>query len=60
MADGAFAAERAARRAAAAGGGWLVIDAGASPEFLAPISVRSLGIPELADVLERPACTGAR
>lgn len=53
VADGAFAAERAARRAAVAGGGWLVIDAGASPEFLAPISVRSLGIPELADVLER-------
>ena len=46
VADGLFAAVLAARHA-------LVVPAGATPEFLAPLPVDLLGQPELADLLGR-------
>lgn len=52
IADGAFAATLAARRSAA-NGVPLAVPPKASPAFLAPCPVSSLGDPELAEVLER-------
>lgn len=46
VADGAFAAEQAARRGS-------IIPAGASPEFLAALPVETLDEPELVDLLKR-------
>jgi len=46
VADGAFAAEQAARRAS-------IVPAGGSAEFLAKLPVESLDEPELADLLKR-------
>ncbi|HEU5007491.1 MAG TPA: DNA polymerase Y family protein, partial [Jatrophihabitantaceae bacterium] len=46
VADGAFAAEQAARRG-------LVVEPGESASFLAELPVETLGLPELADLLGR-------
>ncbi|HUZ42761.1 MAG TPA: DNA polymerase Y family protein [Acidimicrobiales bacterium] len=46
VADGSFAGTLAARRGR-------IVPPGATAEFLAPLSVRELGRPELADLLER-------
>lgn len=51
VADGPFAAERAARAARADDP--LIVGPNGSPDFLAPLPVSSLGRPELADVLRR-------
>ncbi|MDH3683534.1 MAG: DNA polymerase Y family protein [Acidimicrobiia bacterium] len=51
IADGPFAAELAARRAR--DGGVHIVAPGESPAFLAPLSVRVLDRPDLADVLVR-------
>jgi len=46
IADGAFAAEQAARRGT-------IIEAGRSAEFLAPLPIETLDQPELVDLLKR-------
>ncbi|MDI2098171.1 DNA polymerase Y family protein [Ruicaihuangia caeni] len=51
VADGPFAAEHAARQAGA--GRVLVIPPGDSAEFLAPLPVSVLGVPELTGLLQR-------
>lgn len=52
VADGSFAGELAAR-AATAGRRINVIGAGATPDFLAPLPVSTLGAPDLVDLLVR-------
>ncbi|HET6795443.1 MAG TPA: DNA polymerase Y family protein, partial [Acidimicrobiales bacterium] len=46
VADGPFAAALAARRG-------IVVPAGATPRFLAPLPVEAMGLPDLADLLVR-------
>ena len=53
VADGRFVAEQVALRQVAGDSGTMVLPPGGSRSFLAPMSVRSLGRPELADVLLR-------
>lgn len=53
IADGPFVAEQAARHARDTDQAAVVVPQGGSAEFLAPLSARVLGRPELADLLRR-------